>query len=41
VTIGLGVPTVWLALLKYLDEGNKRFDVLKRVVVGARRWRPP
>jgi fatty-acyl-CoA synthase len=35
VTIGLGVPTVWLALLKYLDEGNKRFDVLKRVVVGG------
>ena len=35
VTIGLGVPTVWLALLKYLDEGNKRFEFLKRVVVGG------
>jgi fatty-acyl-CoA synthase len=35
VTISLGVPTVWLALLKYLDETGKRFSSLQRTLVGG------
>ena len=35
VTITLGVPTVWLGLLKYLDEKGKRIDFVDRVLVGG------
>ena len=35
VTFSAGVPTVWLNLLKYLDQTGKRVDSLKRVVVGG------
>jgi 3-(methylthio)propionyl---CoA ligase len=35
VTITLGVPTVWLGLLKYLEEAEKRIDFVDRVLVGG------
>ena len=35
VTISMGVPTVWLNLLQYLDESGKSVSTLKRVVVGG------
>jgi fatty-acyl-CoA synthase len=35
VTISMGVPTVWLNLLQYLDESGKSVTTLKRVVVGG------
>ena len=35
VTFSAGVPTVWLGLLRYLDENKLRFSSLKRVVVGG------
>ena len=35
VTIALGVPTVWLALLAYLKETGKSIDTLNRTVVGG------
>jgi 3-(methylthio)propionyl---CoA ligase len=35
VTLSLGVPTVWLGLLRYLDQTGKRLDGLKRVTVGG------
>ncbi len=35
VTYSAGVPTVWLNLLKYLDETGKQVDTLKRVVIGG------
>jgi acyl-CoA synthetase (AMP-forming)/AMP-acid ligase II len=35
VTLSLGVPTVWLALLKYMEDGNRRFSSLKRTVIGG------
>jgi 3-(methylthio)propionyl---CoA ligase len=35
VTINLGVPTVWLGLLKYLDETGKRFSSLQRTLCGG------
>ncbi|MFA0811212.1 long-chain-fatty-acid--CoA ligase [Microbulbifer epialgicus] len=35
VTIAAGVPTVWLALLKYLREHNETIPSLNRVVVGG------
>jgi len=35
VTLTLGVPTVWLGLLKYLEESGKRIDGVKRVLVGG------
>jgi acyl-CoA synthetase (AMP-forming)/AMP-acid ligase II len=35
VTITLGVPTVWLGLLKYLEETGKRIDGVHRVVIGG------
>ena len=35
VTISMGVPTVWLNLLQYLDESGKSVPTLKRVVVGG------
>lgn len=35
VTYSAGVPTVWLNLLKYLDETGKQVDTLRRVVIGG------
>ena len=35
VTLSLGVPTVWLALLNYLAESGKTLNSLKRTVVGG------
>lgn len=35
VTLALGVPTVWLALLEYLDQNNLKLDKLKRTIVGG------
>jgi acyl-CoA synthetase (AMP-forming)/AMP-acid ligase II len=35
VTLSLGVPTVWLGLLQYLEQSGKRLDGLKRVTVGG------
>lgn len=30
-----GVPTVWLGLLQYLRENNKRIDTIERVLIGG------
>jgi acyl-CoA synthetase (AMP-forming)/AMP-acid ligase II len=35
VTISLGVPTVWLALLRHLDANELKFSSLKRTVIGG------
>ncbi len=35
VSIALGVPTVWLALLQYVEQNGKRLDKLERTVVGG------
>ena len=35
VSLALGVPTVWLALLQYADKAGKRLDKLKRSIVGG------
>jgi acyl-CoA synthetase (AMP-forming)/AMP-acid ligase II len=35
VTLTLGVPTVWLGLLKNLEESGKRIDSVKRVLIGG------
>ncbi len=35
VDIALGVPTVWLGLLKYLDATGKRLESLKTLLVGG------
>ena len=35
VTIALGVPTVWLALLQYCADAGKRLDKLTRSIVGG------
>ncbi len=35
VTFSAGVPTVWLALLKYLSESGKEVKTLERVVIGG------
>ncbi|HLJ21409.1 MAG TPA: 3-(methylthio)propionyl-CoA ligase [Stellaceae bacterium] len=35
VTLTLGVPTVWLGLLKYLEESGKRIDGVQRVLIGG------
>lgn len=35
VTISAAVPTVWLGLLAYLEQENKRVDCLDRVVIGG------
>jgi fatty-acyl-CoA synthase len=35
VTVSLGVPTVWLALLKYCKQAGKRLHTLQRSVVGG------
>lgn len=35
VTLALGVPTVWLALLQYTAKTGKRMDTLQRTVIGG------
>ena len=35
VTLALGVPTVWIALLAYLRETGKTVETLNRTVVGG------
>jgi len=35
VTFSAGVPTVWLALLKYLESSGKTIDPLQAVIVGG------
>jgi len=35
VSLSAGVPTVWLALLAYLDRSGKRIDSLQRVICGG------
>ncbi len=35
VTVSMGVPTVWLGLLQYLEQTGKRLDGMKRVTVGG------
>ena len=35
VSLALGVPTVWLALLQYTDKAGKRLDKLQRSIVGG------
>ena len=35
VTVSLGVPTVWLALLQYCGETGKRLDKMQRTIVGG------
>jgi fatty-acyl-CoA synthase len=35
VTLALGVPTVWLALLQYCETAGKRLGKLKRTVIGG------
>ena len=35
VTLALGVPTVWLALLQYTAKAGKRLDKLERTIIGG------
>ncbi len=35
VTLSMGVPTVWLALLQYAAENDKRLSSLERTVIGG------
>jgi fatty-acyl-CoA synthase len=35
VTCSVGVPTIWLALLKYLDDSKQRPSTLKRTLIGG------
>ncbi|MCI0516298.1 MAG: 3-(methylthio)propionyl-CoA ligase [Woeseiaceae bacterium] len=35
VTISLGVPTVWMALLQYADRTGQRLNKLQRTVIGG------
>ncbi len=35
VTIALGVPTVWLALLQYAEKAGVKLDALERTVIGG------
>ncbi|NIL95355.1 MAG: long-chain-fatty-acid--CoA ligase [Woeseiaceae bacterium] len=35
VTLSLGVPTVWLALLQYCEKTGKRLDKLQRTLIGG------
>ena len=35
VSIALGVPTVWLALLQYTEKAGKRLEKLQRTVIGG------
>jgi len=35
VTLALGVPTVWLALLQYCEKAGKRLNKLDRTIIGG------
>ncbi len=35
VTLSAGVPTVWMMLLAYMKENNKKFTSMKRTVIGG------
>ena len=35
VTFSAGVPTIWLALLQFMREGQRQFRTLRRTVVGG------
>ncbi|MDA8139992.1 MAG: 3-(methylthio)propionyl-CoA ligase [Desulfobacteraceae bacterium] len=35
VTVSLGVPTVWMMLLAYMKENNKKFSSMKRTIIGG------
>jgi len=35
VSLALGVPTVWSALLQYAESSGKRLDKLKRTIIGG------
>jgi fatty-acyl-CoA synthase len=35
VTISLGVPTVWLGLLQYLDQSGNKLETLERTLIGG------
>ena len=35
ITVALGVPTVWLALLAYLEKSGKKIDSLERTFIGG------
>ncbi|GAC1604048.1 MAG: 3-(methylthio)propionyl-CoA ligase [Hymenobacter sp.] len=35
VTFSAGVPTIWLGLLQFMREGQRKFTTLKRTVVGG------
>lgn len=35
VTVALGVPTVWMALLAYAEQSGKRLNKLERTVIGG------
>ncbi len=35
VSLALGVPTVWLALLQYCEQAGKRLDKLERTIIGG------
>jgi len=35
VTVSLGVPTVWMALLQYTEKAGKRLNKLQRTVIGG------
>jgi fatty-acyl-CoA synthase len=35
VTLSAGVPTVWMMLLAYMEENNKKFSSMKRTVIGG------
>jgi fatty-acyl-CoA synthase len=35
VTLSLGVPTVWMALLQYCERAGKRLEKLQRTIIGG------
>ncbi len=35
VTLSAGVPTVWMMLLGYIKENDKRFSTMKRTIIGG------
>jgi len=35
VTLSAGVPTIWMMLLAYMKENNKKFTTMKRTVIGG------
>jgi 3-(methylthio)propionyl---CoA ligase len=35
VTVSAGVPTVWLALLQFMDQNKLRFSTMNRTVIGG------